>query len=396
MKKNYLFIVLGVALLTMNACKSELDLDKELKFSELSVEKQKEKIESSGMEIANIMDGMLDTKAMTAMTNMMTLTGDLQTAKAPMQKLKADIKNNRKSAFSNFDRQMRISYIESDVWGEYDYNFITKEVEKTKTLTNKIIVRFPATETSTKNNAEITITYEESDALIPESEDFYPSKMTYKMTVDSKEVMSADFSGTYYSDATPKKASATVTIEDYKWTFEVANDQKTASETYEFKKGSKTIFKSTAEIKGTLTQNNLQGDAPEDDINSFAVYLQAMNIAVRGGMKDFKSFAQEQKKITDNTTLTEKASMEQTAKLINKYMVFTAFFVDSNEKFADVEFYVVEDEVYDEWTGSYVTEYNPAPRFILSDGSKVSAEEFMQTGFDELIQKIEDMTAKYN
>ena len=126
------------------------------------------------------------------------------------------------------------------------------------------------------------------------------------------------------------------------------------------------------------------------------MYFQAMNIAVRGGMTDFNKFAQEMQTITENSTLTEKQAMEQTATLVNKYMVFYAFFVDSNEKFADVEFYVVEDEVYDEWAGYYVTEYNLAPRFVLSDGSKVSAEEFMQTGFDDLIQKIEDMTAEFN
>ncbi len=400
MKKNCFFIMLGIALLTMNACKSELDLDKELKFSKLTVEKQKEKIESSGMEFVNTMDGMLNTKAMTAMTNMMSLTNtklsDLQTVKAPMQKLRADIKNNRKSAFSNFDRQMRISYIESDVWGEYEYNFTSKEVVKIKTLINKIIVRFPATESSTKNNAEITITYDESDVVIPETQDHYPSKMTYKMIVDSKEVMSAEFSGTYFSDGTPKKASANITIEDYKWTFEVANDKKTATETYEFKKGSKTIVKSNAEIKGTLSQQELENsENPQDAINSFAMYFQVMNIAVRGGMKDFKNFAQEQEIIAKNTNLSEKQKMEQTAALINKYMVFYAFFVDSNEKFADVEFYVVEEEVYDDWTSKYIIEYNLAPRFVLSDGSKVSAEEFMQTGFEELLKKIEDMTADF-
>ena len=401
MKKNYLFIVLGLALLTMNACKSELDLDKELKFSKLTVEKQKEKIESSGMDMVNIMDGMLDTEAMNAITNMMSISdinlSELQAVKAPMQNLRTDLKNNRLTAFSNFDRQMRISYVESDVWGEYEYNFTTKEIEQIKTLTNKLIVRFPATETSTKNNAEITITYEESNVIVPESEDYYPSKMTFKMNVDSKEVMTANFSGTYYTDGTPKKVSASVTIEDYKWTLEVANDKKTASETYEFKQGSKTIIKSNAEIKGKLSQDELENsEYPQDVISSFAMYFQAMNIAVRGGMTDFNKFAQEMETITENSTLTEKQAMEQTATLVNKYMVFYAFFVDSNEKFADVEFYVVEDEVYDEWAGYYVTEYNLAPRFVLSDGSKVSAEEFMQTGFDDLIQKIEDMTAEFN
>jgi len=46
MKKKYLFMFLGLtAMLTFNACdpKPDLDLDKKLKFSDLTVEQQKQK-----------------------------------------------------------------------------------------------------------------------------------------------------------------------------------------------------------------------------------------------------------------------------------------------------------------------------------------------------------------
>ena len=67
--------MLGAAFLTFNACKSELDLDKELKFSKLSVEEQKQKIEESGTEFIDAMEGIQETQAMTTMMNMLTMTG---------------------------------------------------------------------------------------------------------------------------------------------------------------------------------------------------------------------------------------------------------------------------------------------------------------------------------
>lgn len=392
MKKYSLFLMLGAAFLTFNACKSELDLDKELKFSKLSVEEQKQKIEESGTEFIDAMEGIQETQAMTTMMNMLTMTGG-EVFSAPMQKLSADIKNARKDAFTNFDKQMRLSYVDSEVWGEYEYNFETEEMEKTKDLTNKIVARFPATAASTKNNAVITITYEESSVVVPDSDgEKYPSKITYKMTVDSKEVMSAEFSGTYYSDGSPKKVTQSLKMDDYKWTAKIANDQKTASESYEFKKGSKTMIKSVAEVSGTLKAAELQdaidNESPQDAIAKFAVYFQVMNVAVKGGTENLKGLTDELSAVYDNEKLTQKQSMEKQAEIMNKYIVCTAFFVDDNRKFADVEYYVVKADYEDIYYFAY--------RFVLSDGSKVDAQEYVQEGFDDLIKRLQDMTGSYD
>lgn len=407
MKKYSLFLMLGVAFLTFNACKSELDLDKELKFSKLSVEEQKQKIEESGIEFVEAMEGLQETQAMTTLMNMLTMTGG-EVFSAPMQKLSADIKNARKDAFTNFDKQMRVSYVDSEVWGEYEYDFDQEVFEKVKDLTDKIIIRFPATSNATENNGVITITYEESSVEIPDYDgEKYPSKITCKMTVDSKEVMSAEFSGTYYSDGSPKKVTQSLKMDDYKWTAEIANDQKTASESYEFKKGLKTMIKSVAELSGTLNADELQdaidNESPQDAIEKFAVYFQVMNVAVKGGTSDFESLADEARDL-DSEELPDKEYAEQSVEILNKYINFTAFFVDDNRKFADVEFYVVEvvDEYtyYDWYQEEYVTEtdyyYDFAPRFVLSDGSKVDAEEYVQEGFDDLIKRLEDMTDSYD
>ena len=167
------------------------------------------------------------------------------------------------------------------------------------------------------------------------------------------------------------------------------------------------MIKSVAELSGTLNADELQdaidNESPQDAIEKFAVYFQVMNVAVKGGTSDFESLADEARDL-DSEELPDKEYAEQSVEILNKYINFTAFFVDDNRKFADVEFYVVEvvDEYtyYDWYQEEYVTEtdyyYDFAPRFVLSDGSKVDAEEYVQEGFDDLIKRLEDMTDSYD
>lgn len=408
MKKNVLFVLFGATiLLTMNACKTdELDLDKELKFSKLSVEEQKASIEQNGLDLVTAMEGMQNTKAMTALMNLLEIEPEYYYA--PFQRLVSDIKNGRQKAFSNFDKQMRVSYNDSTVWGEYSYNFTTKEMDKVEELTDKLIINFPATATATTNTAKITITYEESTVEIPDTDnEMYPSKITCVMTVGGSEVMSANFSGKYYADGVPQEATQSLKMDTYEWTAEIKNDKKTASESYEFKNGKTILIKSVAKVNGTLTESALrdamEDESPEDAITDFAVYAQVMDIAVKGGTTDLKGLMTEMNAI-DYEKLSEKQRVEKEAEILNKYMVCTAYFVDANRKFADVEFYTVEytDEwsYYDEYQQKYIyqssTYYDIAPRFILSDGSKVAVEDYVQEGFDKLINKIKDMGNDFN
>ena len=407
MKKSNLFLSLGVILLSTIACDSELDLDKDLKFSKLPVEEQKQKIEENGIQLVNSMEGLLETEAMLAMTNMISLSESDGYYNAPMQRLISDLRRGNKNAISNFDKQMRVSYVESDVWGEYSYNFETGEMEKTRTLVNKLIIHFPADSVTTTNNAEITINYEESSVKVPESEDYYPSKITFTMKVNSNVVMSASFNGSYYSDGSPEQVTQTLNIDSYSWTAEVKNSKKKASESYEFKKGKTIILKSVAELNGKLTEEQLQNafenDTPEDAIEDFAVYFQAMDIAIKGGTTDFKKLATDIRNLNEESNLSGQEYDNEMVRILNKHLTCIAFFVEDERKFADVELYleerIVEDYYYNYYTGQYETEtYTVSaltPRFVLSDGSKVSAEEFVQTGFDNLISKIVEMVESY-
>lgn len=415
MKKNVLFVLFGaIILLTMNACKTdELDLDKELKFSKLTVEEQKASIEKNGLELVTAMEGMQDTKAMKTIMNMMKMTGG-DVYNAPFQKLASDIKNARKSALSNFDKQMRVSYLkneEDEFWGEYEYDFYTEDIEFVKSLSNKLVVRFPATSSSKTNNAVITVVFEESTIAIPNTEELdldelainrYPSKITMSMTVDGAEVMNANFNGNYYTDGSPQEVTQTMTMGSYNWTAQIKNNKKTISESFDFKNGKTTLLKSLTEVKGAFSEDAvvdaMENDSPEDVLNEFAVNFQVMDVAIKGGTTDFKGLIKALNAL-DYDKLSDKQATQKEADILNKYMACTAYFADADRKFADIELYVVESK--DEWSyydynqNKEVTQtyyyYDLAPRFILSDGSKVAAEEYVLEGFDKLINKIEDM-----
>ncbi|MEA4974822.1 MAG: hypothetical protein VB046_03710 [Paludibacter sp.] len=403
MKKTNLFLSLSVVLLSTIACDSELDLDKDLKFSKLPVEQQKQKIEENGIQLVNAMEGLFETEAMEAMTNMISLNKSDGYYDAPMQRLISDLRRGNKNAISNFDKQMRVSYVESEIWGEYSYNFETGKMDKTSNLENKLIMHFPADSVTTTNNAEITVNYKESSVMVPESEDYFPSEITFTMKVNSNVVMSASFNGSYYSDGSPEQVTQTLNIDSYSWRAEVKNTKKKASESYEFMKGKTIIIKSVAELNGRLTEEEMEiafdNNVPEDAIENFAIFFQAMDIAIKGGTSDFKKLATDIRNLNENSNLSNQEYNNEMLRILNKHLTCIAFFVEDDRKFADVELYleerIVEDYYYNYETGKYETEtytvYALTPRFVLSDGSKVSVEEFVQTGFDDLISLIEEM-----
>jgi hypothetical protein len=391
--KNVFYLLLSAftMLFALNSCKTdELDLDKTLKFSKLTVEEQKEKIEKSGIEFVDKMDGMQDTKAFKAGLQFIDKTD--AAAAAPLKILHADLKNRNTNVLRNFDRQLRVSYVESDIWGEWEWKPALNDFALIRTLTNKAIYRFPATETSTTNNAEITIVYVETDIQVPDSEDYYPSSITYTMKVDGSKVMEAEFSGSYKSDGTPIKVKQSLVMGDYSWSAEINNKSTEASGTYEFKLKSETLVKMEASAKGDLiAEKYADAEYPDEFMQSGAIYFQMMNIAVFGGLKDMSAFVDDMNAISNTET---RAGYEAQANVVNKHLICYGYYVDDKKKFADIEFYVLESNDYDingdGKINSLDVEYTLQPRFVLSDGSKVDIQNYIETGFEDLITKLEE------
>lgn len=413
MKTNLSLISGALSLMFFfSACTpKEADLDTKLNFSKLSAEEQKQTIEDNGMQLLDAVSGLEETKVFDASTSFILRVNKNSPMTAPLMQLRNDMVKKSKKLATNFDKALKVMMADSlDIpWGEWQYNFTTNDMDKVKDLTDEIIIHFPADSAARTNNGLIHLVYEASDVIIPETGELYPSSITFVMKVDNVEAMSASFTGTYYAEGSPKNVVEELKIEDYSWTTTITNDQKIASASYEIKKGKMILMKTAGKIEGDLTRNSIEESDPAnmevDFLEGVSLHYQVMDMAIVGGTKQFQAFMDEFKTLSKATYENEKAGMESAAALINKYLVCYAYFVEENKKFADVEIYVEEYiheyqmPVYNPLTGELVFDangypvfttvkeasYELQPRLIMSDGSKVSVEDYFTEGFEDML-----------
>jgi len=433
-RKIFLFTGAVTLLFALNSCKNNLDLDKELKFSTQTVEQQKATLEQNGIDFINKVDALQDTKAMIALQAFSSYAGSPNLVKSLVQ-LRTNVLKNNVTALDKFNGQMKAlatsTAVEDDVWGTYTWNFTEENFDFTASSSKVIIMKFPGTEGSNTNNGELKITYVESSVVAPDSDpvQYMPKECTLVLKVNNSVAMEAKFTGTYYADATPKSVTQTLEIDKYNWKLQYKNDEEDASAKYAFNYGSDVLLKFEVAAAGTLTATAIEdmangGSEANDIFSSGAVYFQVMNVAMLGGFKDFNAFYNEMDALNYSDT---KSYYDDQADVFNKYLIMYGYFVKENKKFADVEFYAAEIQVpdyssqstlvytstnyvtspveydyynyeYNQTSGYYVynyyaygtkTGYELQPRMVLSDGSKVAVEDFLASGFEDLINKVQ-------
>ena len=373
MKKKLLFALTAILMVFMWSCDKEgSDGDNDLDFTTESVEKQKERIEESGVEFSNAIERLNKTQAVKVLDYLSEILDfeifdfDLFTTAQNWTDIKIIEKNILQQNYG-------LRSIDDDgfEWGEYEYDFNRKELVKTKSLNNKLVIKFPANNTSSQNNAILEISYTESNVSVPGIEDEYlPSKIVVTLKVDSQVAMSFDFSGDYFGDGTPKSINTTVKVDNFTSTVSLSNNGSKATIKYDLKEGSTVLMELKLEATGELRIDAIDDESDddiEDMIHSLKADLKVVDIGARGGVSEYQKFQQELDAIYNNYNLPEREALEEETKVFNKYISLIAYFVKENSKFADIEFYVDRDEY-----GYYM-----APRFVMSDGSKMNAEEFM-------------------
>lgn len=391
MKKNLLKLASALILFfAISSCAKDddLGLDKTLNFSKLTVEQQKQKIESSGIDFVNSMDDMMNSKGMKALTSYTSISGNSNMAFVKsINQLQTDLTTPNSKVLSNLDRQL-VSTLKNaeDIWGTYSWNSYIEDFQFTAGVTNTVIYLFPATENSKTNNAEFKIIYVNSNVEMPDAEpmQYMPSSISAVIKVDGTVAMKANLTATYKSDATPTSAKQTLEIDSYSWVANMSNNGSKGSVLYEFKNGATTLIKLEGNAEGALSVDKLEAaQAPEDILKNGVLKFQMMDIAFLGGISDMKGFSNAKNSLTPSSEL-DRANKE--VALINKYFKVYGYFISEDRKFADVEFYVVPVQE------GYYTSYEYQPRFVLSDGSKVAIETYMESGFEDLI----DMISEYD
>ena len=162
MKKTiYLFASAITMFFALSSCdKGVTDPDTTLNFSTLPVEQQKKSIEQSGLDLADRMTTMQQTKGYVALTQFLNNSGSLSPALvSTFRQLQIGISRNDVKALENFNNQMRVtSNLGSDLWGTWTWNPTTKNFDKASgIIPNQAVISFPASDLkSTVNNAVLT------------------------------------------------------------------------------------------------------------------------------------------------------------------------------------------------------------------------------------------------
>lgn len=411
-RKLYLALVSMAIVAAFSSCKKDSDTDTELEFSPLTVEQQKQSIEQNGIDLMDKMNGLQDTKAVKAILSLQDLSGSNTPAYVKaLVKLQAGLAKNDLQALPNFNKTISVTKVaqEQQSWGTYTWNPLVDDYDYVKGTANTITVLFPATSGASKNNAEFKLQLTNSGVKIPSEVEtdnvltYMPSAIVATLKVDNAVVLQSNYTATYNSDATPSSVSEKLVVDAYNWTVDYTNNNKALVCTYSMSKSNEVLMKAEVNGSGKLTISdirdfdNQESQNPGELLSSGKVYFQILNIAFQGEMKDLKSLYSEIDAVSSK--LDDKTYNDKTIAIFNKYVTVYGYFLNEKKKFAQLECYnyndVYDDYVYNETTGSYVytknvSHYEVFPRMILSDGSKVSMEDYVATGFDKLIKKLQE------
>jgi len=396
-------------LLAFSSCKQSTP-DETLPFSTLTVEQQKQSIEQNGLDLVNKVDAMQNTPAMVALKAFNNTAGGKALFVKPLAQLRANLLRNDMNAVETFSQQMKVAAVLGDgQWGTYTWNQSIKDFDFVKGTNYSATILFPATENSLTNNGVITVVYAASTIVAPSTNpvEYMPKSMSLVLKVSGTTALTFNFDGAYKSDATPTSVTQTLAIDKYNWSIAFTNNDVDVSTKYAFTYDQSVLLKLEIGAAGSLTATNIQnnmGENPEKVLSSGAILFQVMNIAMKGSINDFKGFAAEVKTVRPDSTYNgnyyiynlNKPYYDKYANVINKYVKIYGYFANESKKFADVEFYAAENTyngyTYNPTTGQDQygpkTDYSLEPRFVLSDGSKVAIEDYVSTGFQDLIDKI--------
>jgi hypothetical protein len=417
MKTRLLIFGIFALTLSVSSCKKkdnkETEItDKPLTLSPLTTEQQKSSLQDNGIALANKMDELKNSEEMKSITDFITPlqnSGDITLSKS-FEELQSGVSKDPQASVDNFYRQLsKAVAVDNTLWGTWNYSPITRKFEKkNSSVDKKASFNFPV-KGSSKNNATLTISYVESNVRIPSLPDLMPQSLTVSMVVDSKEFLNFQTMVSYNSDLTPSLLKESLKLGNFNATLNYTSDTKNIEEKFALMYNTDVLVKYEFTTSGNyslydiLSQVSAEGsysEFPAVIANTGAMYVQLMNVGVYFQIKDIKSLMSKYLLLeTDKQYLEKKesgSSVKETVNLLNSNMVAYAYFVDKKEKVADLEFYVGERTAYDYRWNNLTRKYDEIPytesvvktRLLMSDKSKQDVEAFVQTGFDNLKNKL--------
>lgn len=401
MKKQLLVAILAASI-TVSSCKKKSNDDNtddpfKLEYSNLTTEQHKQELENSGIAFVEKINSLPDEKFIDVFEYFADLDLDGLELDQVNNVLTISQASSKKDINSIFSAAVSTSTEKiSDYYGIYTWNAGTEEWDETAS-SEKLEIRFPSSETSTTNNAVLTLRYESSNiiATLDGEQGELPKNVTSTLTVDGKEELKLTSSHEYKTDGTPIKTEVNLVLGAFLFKTSVNNTGTSLTSEVSFSKGTDKLFSLNSSANGNTTVGALNdNDDIETIIKNANTTFEIMNIKF-AGMVDVKAI-RDSENSWGNISEVERSKKE--AEALNTYSKFVAINTSNNSLIAKVEFAPTTEEYCYSNSQQTIceTEYSTEPRLVFKDGSKLSMETFTENGFDRLIDEVEDFESKFD
>jgi hypothetical protein len=254
---------------------------------------------------------------------------------------------------------------------------------------DKIIFKFPSTETGTTNNAEFSIYGYSGQQVVntaAEYEGDVPTALKADLTVGGTKQIEYSFTASYKTNGEPTSVVTSLTIGTFKFSFEAKNTTSEVSADYSLTKSGTNLLSFGAGASGNFNSDVISDTTSTvgDVATAGSAYFQIMNIKFAGEV-NIKSL---------DAALEAASTIEAEATAFNANVTFVVFYADTKKKIADTEFYsTTREECYD-YNGDGVedgcdTEDAIDIRLIFADDSKADLETYTEIGFEDLETELE-------
>lgn len=423
-------------------------------FSELTVEENKEVVETSAIKAAQAFDEMKDLEVVDASVSLGTLldTSDPISARSSKKSKVtntinaiAGLQGDNGSINGMFsamaapdelleDEPETIQEVWEEIVGIYDWNPMSEDWDYTPN-SEKVELNFPSTTDGTTNDAKLTISNYEGVFIASPLEGEYdgdlPVSLNMDLTVGTTTLMSYTFAAEYDDDGIPTSVASDLTMDPFVLSVDISNTEKKISAMYKFTHNNDIVMEISGKVEGDFSDENIEANtetfsetyqwtdwqwnestqqyeqvtitevdeweevAIEEIAQSGDFKFQLYSISIIG-VGDIKAIGDSLDLIYpddywDDENFNELAATQMEAALLNNNLHIYALDEDSKKKIADVEAYVVEDSY-----GYGYTEYWVDFRLKFGDGSYVDMETYFEEGFEDFVAEINQMIDELN
>jgi len=441
MKITGKILVVFFALLSMIACKKDKGGDPDpfdAKFSKLTVEENMENVENAGIDMVTELGDLEDANAFEVLFQMQDLlegSGAIMASNTilePARLLASFHQNdlNTGAVYSTLKSTAEDPETLTDLWeqvkAKYTWNFSTDQFDSTGS-SDALVIVFPGKASDLTNTATLTIGNLQVYEVTDPREDWpaelaeMPKGIEMELVYKGETLMSAEFSGSYKSDGMPTEVTTSLSIEDFKFTFNAKHTPCTnASVTFNLKRGDKLLTEIFFSGEGDWSEESIEANQIttydthyveyydydlmtwvvtdeidyideysepeiEEIIQNANAHLILMNIKI-AGLVNFKAVGDALRDLDESEAMTEEEASDEFVDILNENAKLVVVYYDDNKKIADAEAYTYDDG----------GDFYPMIRFVYADGSKVDATTYVRDELNNFIDELNDLITEIN